>query len=427
MTKKHWTENEIEDHLNKLPPVKDQQSKDELFELIQKKMNNEQTNNEDQSLVVKRKKRTWLYPMLASAAAVFLILLILPSFLQEQEPEISTMDAPTDSSEDRAEEDELATNEDDPDMEIAIDDGNEAADQVETEGESFSEVEEESLEESEEAAEVNHSIGAAIPKVFDVEVGNTIEERVALIETTVEMNEETGSTLEEVLVYLLSKNEDLELESLQEIEFREEEKTADLHFSEDHQLGSLTGYQYHAVANSLKELFGHYGFEEVKFYVDGEPGIMFGPEGERFEFDVDEVNRGYYVYEDADGVEYLIRNTMVGEPFENEDGELFTFDQTINHMQNVEETAWYRSFIPEFIEVTDIDVADDRVLLAFSGDENISNVEEQKSFDLFLRGVLVTAADFDYETLSLYSESSGHLGDYTLSNPVIPNLPLGSS
>ncbi|UCZ53667.1 hypothetical protein LGQ02_02380 [Bacillus shivajii] len=416
MTKKNqWDEKDIEEKLKSMPPVNDERTKDELFNAIQKKMNEEDHKPE----VVAKKRRPWIYPTLASAAAIFLILLIIPSFLQNDGQEFSSMDQAVDDSADNA----SIMTEDDSDVEITLDSGGDLTEE-DAEIAGFSEVEENNGEEQSMAVEEKTTtIITAVPRVFDVDMGGISQERVALIETSVQIGEETGETLEEVLVYVLSNHEDLPLKSLQKIEFDDGE-VANLYFEEDHRLQSLSAFQYHALTYSLSELFGHYGFDEVRFYVGDERGIMFGQEGEIDALDSLNVNRGYYVYEDEHGKEYLLRNTMIGEPAADEEGELFTFEETIHQMKEIEEKTWYRSIVPDFIEITEIDVSDETIHFVFSGDENISSVEEQELFELFLRGVLVTASDFEHETLTIYSESSGYIGEYMLSKTVIPNFEI---
>ncbi|WP_218197418.1 hypothetical protein, partial [Pseudomonas sp. 2995-1] len=64
----------------KMPPVKDKQSKDDLFEAIQKKS---KERHETEKIVVPKRRKTWIYPVIATAAAMLLIILILPSFFND--------------------------------------------------------------------------------------------------------------------------------------------------------------------------------------------------------------------------------------------------------------------------------------------------------------------------------------------------------
>lgn len=410
MTKKsQWDEHFLEEKLKELPPIKDRQSKDELFQAIQKKMN--ERNIEPVKPVVTKKSRPWFYPAVASAAAVFLILLIVPSLLQDGHFSTGDMDTA-----------DVERSGNDGEMGIMMDETEQAEEEFTEEAgiASMPEADDSSADEPTETSFVT------VPVPFSMDIWNEgVNDgfRVAIVGLMVE-EDKVGTELEDILLYGLTAmdlNGAVQFQGLQGIELNEEEKTVSLNFSEENRLESFATGETQTFWQALDELFGPYGYEKVRFYINGEPGVYVGQEGIlKVEEELKTDNRGYYLYEYDDGNSYLLRSVMVNEPIDA-NGELFTFAETLEKMGTVSDEAWYQSAIPSTVEFSEITVEGNEAIITLSEESQL----DAEQYDLLLEAVLLTATDFPIDYLTFMGGPIEEIQEFrmTVGIPVEKRVP----
>ncbi|MDQ0256119.1 hypothetical protein J2S74_003518 [Evansella vedderi] len=400
----NWDEDKLEEKLQQLPPIKDRQSKEELFQVIQKKMNERQIDKTDP--VVIKKKRPWLYPAIATAAAVFLIMLILPSLIDNND-HFSRGDM------DKAdmERSGVAEDTDSGDAGIMMDFDDEAGEK-ELGGEmGIASAPEEEAMESDQL--VNYVIvplpyAMQVPVILDSELGE--DERVTLIGKHLELE---GELDRESMIYLALTSEEAhwgtDLRSqLQDVAFNENENSITLDFYGGHRMESLSSTQENIFSRAIHEYFSFLGIELVKFTVDGDSGIMYGQTGERHhEWGINTDNRGYYVYTDETGTDFLIRAVVAGENM-YENGELLSLSDTLDKMKYVSEDGWYEPVVPEDVQFSNVAIEGNHAIITLSEDSEIN----RSDFDLFAEAVALTAADFDIDFISFVGRSIDEISEF---------------
>ncbi|UTR08702.1 hypothetical protein MM300_12110 [Evansella sp. LMS18] len=458
----NWDERKIEESLKQFPAVKDNRSKDELFQSIQRQINTTTTKNGND--LRKKKKRAWYYPAAAAAAAVFLIILILPSLVSNEQQQLMTtenynagdmagngepagnntaavMDEPdsgsmeenfNDSGSNNNEEVYTAENDND-DMPANNGEVNNFAAENEAveanENYNNNREENQEIEElpGEEESEQSSYVTVPVPRTMEVATGNYMSGKVAFTGVVREFPE--SAELDDILLYSLTSEEfnwGYSLQGqLQDIDLIPDENTAVLDFSEDHRLMSLASEQENILREMLREIFGLYGFSSVILTVNGEPGIDFGQAGPIEELeDVTPVNRGYYLYKHENGDSLFIRGAAAGEEMTDASGNLLSFEDTLEKMKSVAEGAWYSPAIPEELEL-ETSPNDNEVTVTIEYEN--SEFETAAEYDLLFESVILAASDFNFE----YITFEGVLLDRTESfedgeKIKVRNLPLAS-
>lgn len=382
-----WDEQKVENYLQQLPTVKDRQSKEELFLVIQDKMEKGRLIDFKQEPVVKKKKNLWSYPAMAAVAAALLLLLIVPSLIKDLSNSAGDMGLSYEST----------------DAGIAPDDNGQGSDEAGIMETDPTEIPEMAEEEGTQEEIVNNTIMVPTPHVVDVKMADeSVSFHTFMIREAIEVTEETGESLEEILQYVLTSR-DYEVASifqgLQSIELDEEESIVTMDFAEGHGLQSLATAEVNVATSTIIELFSSYGFGEVKFTLNGALGIQYGDTGYVEGFDLLPENRGYYLYEGEEGVTYFVRAASLEEPMRNQPDTLFTFEETLEKMKMVQSGAWYRSAIPESIDFSMVTMlAGVQAEVIFSEESTVSDAVE---FQFLLEALQLAASDFDIETLTL--------------------------
>ncbi|MBU9710415.1 GerMN domain-containing protein [Evansella tamaricis] len=407
MTRKSgWDEEKVEDYLRQLPPVKDKQNKEEIFQAIQTKLKDKQVQQSRKSKKIRTK--TWFYPAIASIAAVFLILLILPSFLNDQQ--FSTEDHTNDGGTE-------LTNGDS--QEISGIQPENGSDEMGIAG--ITEGDMEGTIETTPEDGLNN-IYTPIPKSVQVDKGDMIETHVFLVGERQEGS--AFDSLEDNLFFALN-SEEFSWSGVQSVSIQEDGIIATLDFStENRRLESMSADEQKALTQAIQELFGFYGIEKVRLTTNGEPGVIYGQDGPLEDLPISYLNRGYYLFETEDGEQYLFRSVSVEQQFTTPTGDFLTFEQTIEKMKNVNELEWYHSPIPKDTEF-DIIHEGDTIRILFSDG---SGMEDTKEYELFVESMLLTATDFDdveyliFENIDIESVGPYQMGEYLSVENTIPNL-----
>ncbi|MCR6109401.1 hypothetical protein HXA35_03445 [Bacillus sp. A301a_S52] len=402
MNNKKWSEEDVERTLTKLPPVQDRQTKDALFQAIESR-----TEKELPTRFSPRKKKPWIFPTMASAAAVLLAILIIPPFFTSDN-QLTT---------DNVNQEELnsnATNQlenndlNDTDLEspeVAVNNNEEEelpeAPSIESnDNETLNELDgHEPVHVMTKPARV--ATVAYIAKSYSVGEGSSANHYI-----TVEEYELDESVNREKALLTSVKESDTTsghyLNSLQDVTTSGD--TVQLHFTDTTALQALSSQEYTFIEEMFQEIVPLYGYNEVEFLVDEEPGVILGPQGMAESLNVITHNRGYYLVEE-NNESVLISARMAGEETQ-EDGTPLTFEQTVEKMATTEdEEDWYESAIPSPVEVTSVTIPGDtaRVGYRIVEDEEI----EEERLNLFFEALKLTAKSFTLDSLEIINVDSG--------------------
>lgn len=430
MSRKNWSEEEIENTLTKLPKIEDRQTKDELFQAIETQRTSDTPSRRKQ-----QQKKQWFFPTLASAAAVLLVILMIPSFMNSgmftagenqasqsdtavtgnnASPESSgaanenTSAAGADEAADNSEtaannnpessssqeegtasssnQEENSNNNEDSDLTAADTENNEEQpaneeNSVENENNEITAAEVEYTYEEEGStyvtAEVTDNDGDAFVALSTVETAGVSKEEASLmaIQDSIAVTTEAFEALEEVAFNSPSQGE------------------ATLIFEEGTMLESLASTEHLYAADMLQEILSIHQVTNVHFLAGSEE-VSFGQSGESF-LELSLMNRGYYRTEEDE----FISARSAGEPMTNGAGDPLSFDETLEAMENPEENDIYESVITEEIEVEDVRYEEETayVFYSFSG----NNTED---LELFQEAVELTAKFFSLDVVQFVDE-----------------------
>ncbi|MFA9556631.1 hypothetical protein ACERII_04885 [Evansella sp. AB-rgal1] len=386
-----WDDKKVEDHLQQLPPIKDRQSKEELFQAIQKKMA-DRGDLDSKPIKIKRRK-TWVYPAIASVAALFLIVLLLPSMLNGGGQQHLTGEDNNGVDEVNGNMGIMTENDDQNNMNIA---GSNETDEDQAGMAGITGIPDEEA-----------FISLPVPHLFHVnkltETGTGIFPIATIISKQFDPAAIEKASLEETLYYTLTSGEviwasfPLE-EVIQSVEVNEEETIVTLDFVNERSIERLASSESDYLWQAFEQFFGFYGFETLQFTANGDPGVYWGQSGIlETEWSLPNENRGYYRFRDEDGAQYLVRATVAEEPIE-ENGDLLSFSETIEKMRVVSEGAWYESVIPVSVVIEDVVVQGEHAFVTLTDDSEFSDVEE---YHLFIEALLLTASDFSIDYLTI--------------------------
>ncbi|NJP38711.1 hypothetical protein [Alkalicoccus luteus] len=414
MSRRKWSEDDIEKTLTKLPKIEDRRSKDELFQAVEKQRGGRMPSRMEQ------RKRQWFFPAMASAAAVLLVVLMIPSFMNSgmfmsgddmnsaEQNNMSTMsesDLQNDAA-DQAGNENTDNADNDPSNSAPQNDG------AEEEGADIQ------VNQEEEAADndpVNTSPGEAdlSDNILNNEENNgngmqeaqidygyeeegttyvtaaVEEENGSLVTLTPESG--TGLTKAEAVTEALAASDPTEEEGvfslLESIELHQpEEGAVSLYFEEGTDFSSLSSAQTDYALEVLQEVLSIHQINQVYFFEGDEP-LEFGPVGET-NVSLSLMNRGFYQVEGN-----LVSARQAGAPMTNGAGEPLTFDETIEEMAASEEES-YSSIVPEEVTVSDVRYEDETAFVFFS-DEGAP----EEDFQLFKQAVELTAKYFTLDTV----------------------------
>lgn len=400
MRRNEWDDKKIEQRLSELPKMKDEQGKEALFKAIQERMG-EMEQTKEYGRKKASKKRQWFYPTLASACALFLLILIIPTFIGDNEQSIGDLEEKNEGiTMDMVTEDAKLTVENDMDH---FEQSNFEESDFEPEF-SISKSENEEMDIVDEKAEEhdNNLNFVAIPYVEDIQMNDVISLKVMIEYVEKKVLGENVDELEKIILYSLAAkdiDESVKIDDLNNIEVDEDVNEVTLDFKEDNRLLSLSSGEEGIFRETILEVLGIYGFERVHFSMDGVPGIVIGQTGEaEYTWDLPYKNRGYYLYENKEGEQFAVRGVAIG-AWTLDEGEL-TLLETLEKMKSVEEDAWYKSFIPENVYFDDAFI---------EGNEAIVTIDEQSQLDdedikMLVQGIIFAATDFSVDYVTIHGE-----------------------
>lgn len=392
-----WDEKAIENQLKKMPKIEDKQSKEALYARIQEKLQEDQLKPQ--------KRKSWVFPTISSVAVFFLLLLIVPSFLNNNEQNL-TLDKVEDNADMLMETSEYPIEEE--------------QDMARTESTPNRLVTDESIN--------DNYFGAVQPN----------EERElddALVTIAVPVSFATGEFLLPVTIQgqglsMLDRFMDVKnsfngeywgIGSFPPIQINSisEEKTGVVTIDvPTGSLESLSSTEDSLYMLALKETVSSLGYDQILFTSDGEPGVVWGQQGPLEKLAITDVNRGYYLFESNTGHQFLIKGRLVEAPGSNE--EEFSFHETLELMKSGDIEKGYFASIPEEVVITNIVQTEDKATITFA--EGVI-VEDKREYLIMLEAIMFTAKDFAIEYIEFEGITLDKIGPYKLGDRIeIPDF-----
>jgi hypothetical protein len=406
MSNEKWNDTKIEDTLKQLPPVKDEQSKDDLFQAIETR-----SKEKTPARFSPRSKRPWILPAIASAAAIFLILLIIPPLFNGDQ-QFST--------------DEAADQNNMMDTAAVDNDGREESVEIESglaEDNDTQNVNENNVV-NEEVTNDNSEMGVAdspeptlLNEVIYLASNYSVDNDSSNIGNIVIKKQPITSewSLEDILMTSMQESDPTSGQYLNDIEeVTIEQEIIRLRFASAASLESLTSAEHGQLNNVLQELLSLYGIEEVAFEAEGKPGIIFGQYGEQQSLPLSSNNRGYYLIDNGEDLYLVSARVAEEEMADDETGAPFDFADTVAKMAEVNETVdWYESAIPDSVNISDVRIPGTKAEVYYT----ISNEEalNEERLQMFFHALKLSAMPFTLDNLQVINEESGEVIEVDLS------------
>lgn len=422
---------QVEQKLQQLPQVRDSRTREEIYQNIVKKT--KKYGN-------KRRPAKWVIPTLSTAAVLLLLLVLLPNMMSS--PEQFTADEDSVSIEKRQSGENSTENITEQEEEEGADNSQEkpARSEQEESDITISEQDEESAEETqiheepavdvEEEDPVYDNYVTALTE-DDIEQG---EKAVTIplqdVETSVIVpltfviseSQELLDAFEELTEEYTGEDVGLDPSALQHIDWtsaQKEEYPLEVEFEED--LSEASSSESEMIVRSLEESMRYLGETEVTLKHNGEEGIELGNYGVLDRYEIDEKNRGYYVYTTNENRSFLVSGIAANISSTNENGELLTLHETLENMKSAGGNSNVEASIPEDMIIEEVQEEQDLVRVVFS---NESHIPENSNGRLMVEAVLFAAADFGFERVSFEGENLGEAEGYSLNAPIdVPVAP----
>ena len=404
MKESKWSDEQLKEFLSQMPKIKDDRDPRDIYQAIELKMG-------------KQKNRTWILPSIAAAAALLLLFILVPNLMSWQE----SADKQVELKADRSTSSEQITNENNTILEakeedselIAQEKGSEELDQAElsTEPEAEAKLNDEInkktvASESSPTAVYEEDLAGkevltyAIP---DKDAQNIVPVSVLIDEdparTKFEQFEDTMSRLTEDEwgvddYYPLKAN----------FTYDQENKMLTVDVPADHPY-SMSSATELLLEKVLSNIMNNLDIEKINLMTEGEIGVEFSHYGNREEF-IPENSNGNLIYY------FLYPNGAESTPF------LVPLRQHLNSIKDAL-TAMkedrtennLQASIPEDIDFETEEIQDGKLLIRF---HNESEIIDDESTLHAIEAILLTAKDFNFDTVKLENADVDKIGKFDL-------------
>lgn len=393
-----WNQKVIEDKLKKMPKIKDKQSKEALYERIQKKL------LEDK--IKPQKTNKWILSTVATAAVLFLLLLIIPPLfnnednftLEESQDKAGIMMEVNDyPSEDTADTD-MAETESVLDERIADDFNKEtylgAAQPFEErqQGEALVTI----------AVPGSYATGELVIPITLHAQGLSQLDKFSEVK-----NSFSGE------YWGIGSFPSIQINSITE----ESAEVVVLDFTTG-SLASISSAEDNLYKQVLKETFTSLGYNEIKFTSDNDAGVDWGQEGPLYAFDISKVNRGYYLFESKTKHQFLVRGRTVEAPRSTD--EQASFQEILLLMKSGDIGKGYHASISEEVVITKVEQTEGTATITFAEG---AIVEDKAENLIMLEAIMFTAKDFGIKFIKFEGLEIEQVGPYKIGDVIkIPDF-----
>lgn len=397
MKKSEWSDNELKELLSQMPKIKDERDPREIYQSITIRMN-------------KRKQRTWVMPTAAAALAAVLFFILVPTLFDWQNSEEQVADLAKESKSSQK-----ISMKEDADLQ-------EAEEKVSMEEESVTPyTAEENTEEQSEIGITSMNMDDPTTAVYEEDLGGmevltyAIPDENAMIAVPVsvlvakEKDKTKFDLFEENMLTLNEKEWGLKDYFPLKAEFMldEQSRVLTVDFPADHPYGD--GSASEKVFNeALSYTLSALDISEIVFTTEGNSGLELGNRGVIEEFVPEIGNHAYYFY---------YPNETAKKPYIVPYGEqLSSIKEAFAAMKENQEKAQLRASIPANINFeTEENQEEKKLTIRFEKGSEINNNETTVHT---IEAILLTAKDFNYQTVKLENANVDKVGRFNLENEI---------
>lgn len=387
MSKKQFTEHELESLLREMPQITDRRSRDEVYRAVLKK-------TDDHKTVVKRKRFFW--PAVASIAAMFLMI-ILGSSLLSREDNLTSMDQAQLQQEKMPAE--------------------QTEEEIAPEDDTFIVQERMDFEDRSEVDDSRTAIYADTLQDGQMTITLNMPDRIFqnVIPVSVVVQEEAGKTW---LDHFLEISTEIHEEELGFTEYYPLQGTFTsvedgiLTLNLDHDHPYTAGLTSEIIFFRTLDALRYQGISEVRLFVAGKPGLQLHHEDAAMTvYEIAPYERvGYWLYE----TEQQVFLTPGPHPYK-------TISETFAEMKLAIATHELEPSIPKYIDFKVEEESPDTLAIQFAMDTNL--LEEQETIYM-LEAMLLTAKEFGFKEVRFRNTGQNELFGWDFSQPIaVPVAP----
>ena len=396
--------------LSQLPEVKDQRSKETIYQNIQKKMNEPTRSSR------KRKKKThWIIPTIAAAVVLLLAVLITPGlFNQNNEASNVAITESDNSSQNSATSENPAISKDDPTSESTTDPPSEKS------ADSSDKVTEEPPTLTEDKITLEHYTPAfrqsngesivlsfpdqqsllLVPITFELDNSKPLTENIRTILSSFDASDFglASSPLADATFDLVTENGS---------------KTLVANFPESGD--SLSSTESTVINDSVQSLAASLEAEQINWQTNGEDGYNLGNFGSA-DSSVNMKPSPYYLYETSTDKRFLVE----GPSLKGEEGA--QLDVALSLMKEGDPNAdWYQPSIPADVAIYSFEGDGNHATISFTDNSEFQSEEEAYQT---IEAIMLAASQYNYETIRFENTGYEQIGDYSLNTPLsVPKSP----
>ncbi|AJD91336.1 hypothetical protein JMA_20190 [Jeotgalibacillus malaysiensis] len=409
MTKRKWTEQEIENELKKLPVISNRVNPDDIYQHV--KLRNR-----------KHKPFHWM-PVAAGTAAAALMLVLGPGLFNQDSSNDQQMSSDSalpveELAEEESSEETVQETQEDRNEEVF--ESSEAADTAEESSESTEAAIEEPSETEEELDTVILDEEGEKGVLFEEDLGNNRYFEAGLV---------TSDAYVIPFTIVVPQGDETQSAASLYKEWADQIDEASFGFIDYHPVSrSLTeeeqtvsgmiemldektqGASATILIDVLKETFGSF-YDQFRIVDENNETVEISEFGEVESYDLKNDNKGFYIYENEDGSYFYVKSYN---QFSSVQEALMAIEEQVPNDQ-------YESPVPGNVDMNyEVDNTD--LTVSFEGDmASVSEVERRK----LIESVLLTAESFAFNTVQFTGLENEYLPGYDFTEPV--KVPIGGN
>lgn len=382
MKRPEWNDEQIEQLIHQLPPIKDSRTAEDIYQSIQLKSRS------------RKQPITWMAPVLASAAALLLVALISPYFINQLMNNNSGQQNESSSFSEDAKMDQGTPEE----SSLMAEESTEANQKMEF-----------SLSQQTFVTKQEESQGIVTIAFADGNAQNVIP-----ISVEGDANQNKVEQIRDLIPTIDLEKLGLEKNLLKDFDFNvSKENPTDIIVTYSGEGSISSSAQDLILQTMINETFRWQEFEEAKLYTKNQPGIDFGNTG-TFEFLPIKKNqkKAYFLYQLSDETAKLLA------PSPNA---YDTIDEAIQQMtKGIPKQSLKPSIVPN-ISISNVVENGEELQISFDPNAQFENSEP---YILMLEAILLTAKEFGMKRVSFQGINVSQIGNIDVTKPIdVPFSP----
>ena len=396
--------------LSQLPELKDQRTKETIYQDIQKKM------NEPAHSRTKKKKTPWVIPTIAAALVILLAVLITPGLFNQNDGPTNL--AITEQSNENSQSADSATPKDDSQPEDTTEAPSDSSNDLAA---NTTIVKEEDPPLPKAKTEFDHYIPALQQTNGEsIVLSFPDPESLLLVPLTFEIDSSSkaiSENIQDILSTFDASQFGLESSPLVNATFEmiTENETKTLVASFNEPGNSLSSNESIMINDSVQQLATSLNADEINWQTNGEEGYSLGNFGPP-DTSVNTKPSPYYLYETSTENRFLVE----GPALQGEEGA--QLDVALSQMkEGSPEANWYKSAIPSDVSIYSFEGDGTEATIAFTKDSKFQSEEEAMQT---IEAIMLAASQYNYNTILFENTGFDQIGNYSLNEKLsVPQSP----